>query len=87
MSVRLKNLRAAGPLYVPLTSGDSVRLSPQQSSEELPETEVLDNPKITRLVDQGDLVIVHTGGGSARRTRGHDTAKPGDQVESKRKTK
>ena len=86
MSVRLKNLRAAGPLYVPLTSGHSVRLSPQQSSEELPEIEVRDNPKITRLVDQGDLAIVHTGG-SARRTRGQDAAKPVDQVESKRKTK
>jgi hypothetical protein len=87
VSVRLKNLRTTGPLYVPLTSGHSARLSPQLSSQELPEIEVRDNPKIARLVDQGDLAIVHTGGRSARQTRSHDTAKPAAEVESKRKPK
>ena len=86
MSVRLKNLRASGPLHVPLTSGESVRVSPQQSSEEIPESEVLNNPKITRLVDEGVLEIVPTAGGGTRRTRGRSTAKPADSVEGEPET-
>lgn len=76
MSVRLRNLRTSAPLHVPLTSGESVRVSPQQSSPDIDEAEVLNNPKVTRLIEQGDLEIVRPGGGT-RRTVG----------EAKRKTK
>ena len=83
MSIRLRNLRSSAPLQVPLTSGESVRVSPQQSSEELPESEVLNNPKITRLVDQGDLEIVYPDAVAARRTRSRGSAKPSESPEEK----
>ena len=86
MSVHLRNLRASSPLHVPLTSGESVRLSPEQSSPEIPEAEVLNNPKVTRLVEAGDLEIVQHGGGP-RRARAAGSAKPAEQPEEKRKTK
>jgi hypothetical protein len=68
VSVRLRNLRTSAPLHVPLTSGESVRVSPQQSSPEVDESEVLNNPKVARLVEQGDLEIVRPAGGGRRTT-------------------
>jgi hypothetical protein len=45
-----------------------VRVSPQQSSPEVDESEVLNNPKVARLVEQGDLEIVRPAGGGRRTT-------------------
>ncbi|MGE5697841.1 MAG: hypothetical protein ACM4D3_22145 [Candidatus Sericytochromatia bacterium] len=69
MSVRLRNLRTSAPLHVPLTSGESLRVSPRESSPDVDESEVLNNPKVTRLVEQGELEIVRPSGGT-RRTAG-----------------
>ena len=53
MAVRIRNLAGAGPLYVRLTSGRSVRLSPGGASEELEDVELAGNAKIDRLRERG----------------------------------
>ncbi|MEV8509058.1 hypothetical protein AB0368_30070 [Actinoplanes sp. NPDC051475] len=53
MAVRIRNLAVAGPLYVRLTSGRSVRLSPGGATEELEDVEIAGNAKIDRLRESG----------------------------------
>lgn len=79
MTVRLKNLRHSGPLHVPLSSGKFLRLSPQQVASDIADSDVADNPKLTRLVAEGALLIEPSGGAAPRR-RGksdNDTRKSG----------
>jgi len=52
MAVKIKNLVLSAPLSVPLSSGRTVRLSPGQVSEELPDVEVQDNAKVDKLLRQ-----------------------------------
>jgi len=49
MAVTITNLRASGPVLVPLTTGGTVRLSPGQQSEPLPDVAVADNAKVDKL--------------------------------------
>ncbi len=48
MPVTIRNLTSR-PMLVPLNSGETLRLSPRQTSQELAEAEVNDNLKINRL--------------------------------------
>jgi hypothetical protein len=59
MPVTITNLQPSGPLHVPLTSGRTLRLSPGQSSEAIPDVEVENNDQVDRLVG-GGLVEVAT---------------------------
>ena len=52
MAVKIKNLVLSAPVSVPLSSGRTVRLSPGQVSEELPDVEVQDNAKVDKLLRQ-----------------------------------
>lgn len=49
MAVRIRNLAMSGPVLVPLASGATVRLSPGQTSDEMPDVEVVDNAKVDKL--------------------------------------
>jgi hypothetical protein len=53
MPVTLTNLQRRGPLLVPLASGTTLRLSPGQTSAELPDVDVQHNPMIDKLRRQG----------------------------------
>ena len=57
MAVRVTSLLISRPIVVPLGSGSSLRLSPGQTSDEIPDVEVQDNPKIERLKDQGVIAV------------------------------
>jgi hypothetical protein len=53
MGVRLRNLQTSRPVIVPLNTGASLRLSPGQVSDELPDVAVADSPKVDKLLAQG----------------------------------
>ncbi len=53
MALRIRSLRTAGPILVPLNSGRTVRLSPGQDSDELPDTEVAGNAAVDKLRRRG----------------------------------
>jgi len=53
MAVRIRSLVMWGPIQVPLSSGPSVRLSPLQLSDDLPDVEVVNNAKVDKLRQQG----------------------------------
>jgi hypothetical protein len=57
MAVRVRSLLTSRPIIVPLGSGSSLRLSPGQTSDEIPDVEVQNNPKIEKLKDQGVIVV------------------------------
>jgi hypothetical protein len=59
MPVKITNLAISGPVLVPLSSGRTVRLSPGQVSDEMPDVEVVDNAKVDKLRRQG-LIDVET---------------------------
>jgi hypothetical protein len=60
MAVKIRNLTTSGPILVPLSSGTTVRLSPGQSSGEMPDVEVTDNAKVDKLRRQGLIDIEPT---------------------------
>lgn len=49
MAVRIRSLLVSGPLVVPLSGGGSARLSPGEATDELPDVEVMNNPKVDKL--------------------------------------
>jgi len=64
MAVRIRSLVTTGPVLVPLATGTTVRLSPGQASDELPDVEVADNAKVDKLRQRG-VIDVETADGSA----------------------
>jgi hypothetical protein len=61
MPVKIKNLLTSRPLWIPLTTGATVRISPGQVSAELSDVEVANNTKVDKLSEQGMIEIVATG--------------------------
>ncbi|MFD1214349.1 hypothetical protein ACFQ36_20165 [Arthrobacter sp. GCM10027362] len=71
MPVRIKSLLSSGPLWVPLTSGATLRLSPGQLSPAVADVEVQDNQAVDSLVGRGIidvLTVPQAAGGRAKRT-------------------
>ncbi|MCI9870555.1 hypothetical protein [Arthrobacter humicola] len=69
MSIRIRSLQSAGPLWVPLTGGTSLRLAPGQVSQEFAEVEVQDNQAVDSLVSRGIIEVV----AGARAAGGRDS--------------
>ncbi|SCL34913.1 hypothetical protein GA0070624_5117 [Micromonospora rhizosphaerae] len=80
MAVRIRSLAVAGPLYVPLTSGRSVRLSPGGSTGDLDDVEIAGNAKVDRLRERG-LIDVEQISEDQPRERPEE-----DQAEAKKQT-
>jgi hypothetical protein len=57
MAITIKSLLTSGPVWVPLTTGGSVRLSPGESSSELPDVAVTDNAKVDKLRELGVIGV------------------------------
>lgn len=56
MLVRLENL-SAYPVLLLLSSGETVRLSPGETSPDLPDVEVKASPKVDKLAARGVLAV------------------------------
>jgi hypothetical protein len=65
MAVRIRSLLVSGPIVVPLNTGQSVRLSAGQASDELPDVEVAGNAKVDKLRRQGAIDVEPVGAESA----------------------
>jgi hypothetical protein len=78
MPVTIRSLVHSRPLVVPLTTGTALRLSPGQSSGELPDIEVQDNPKIDKLSGLGLIEVAVTG--EAAEAKPDPDEKPRKQV-------
>jgi len=59
MAVRIRSLLVSGPIPVPLSTGRTVRLSPGQESDEVPDVEVAGSDKVEKLRRRG-LIDVET---------------------------
>lgn len=74
MPFTLTSKQTSGPLVLILPSGATVRLAPGETSPELPDVEVLDNPKLARLRQLGVLEVAQVeakaGARSARKAKG-----------------
>lgn len=57
MAVSIRSLVTSGPVLVPLSSGTTVRLSPGQVSDDLPDVEVANNAKVDKLQRQGMIDV------------------------------
>jgi hypothetical protein len=57
MAIRIKSLLVSGPVVIPLNSGATVRLSPGQTSDELPDVEVTDSQKVAKLTGRGVIAV------------------------------
>jgi hypothetical protein len=60
MTVTIKNLLTSGPVAIPLTTGQWLRLSPGEESPELPDLEATANAKVDKLRSQRVIEIVQT---------------------------
>ncbi|GAA2623948.1 hypothetical protein [Paractinoplanes durhamensis] len=80
MPVTITNLQSAGPLHVPLASGRTLRLSPGQTSAEIPDVEVDDNDAVERLRNGGlvEVAEVRKSAPAARGGRAARGRKAGD---------
>jgi hypothetical protein len=78
MGIKIKSLLASGPVVVPLNTGATVRLSPGQATQELPDVEVADNAKVEKLRRLG-LIDVETIGRKAAATAGDTDESDGGQ--------
>jgi|1185.fasta_scaffold93768_2 hypothetical protein len=78
MPVTFTNLQPRRHLLVPLASGATLRLSPGQSSDEVPDVEIQDSPKIDKLRRQGVLDVAVT----ADTTDGEQAGKAAGKGES-----
>jgi hypothetical protein len=58
MPVTIASLVASGPVLVPLSTGTTVRLSPGEVSDELPDVEVANNAKVEKLRRQGLIAVL-----------------------------
>jgi hypothetical protein len=77
MPVTITNLQSSGPLYVRLTSGRTLRLSPGQRSEAIADVEVQDNDQVGRLMGGGLVEVAHDPDARARSggTRGRTSTR------------
>ena len=69
MAVRIRSLVTSGPVLVPLSSGTTLRLSPGQVSDDLPDVEVANNAKVGKLQRQGMIDVA-----TAKEVRGRRRA-------------
>jgi len=60
MTVTIRNLLVSGPVAIPLTTGQWLRLFPGEESPELPDIEATGNAKIDKLRRQRVIEIVGT---------------------------
>jgi hypothetical protein len=67
MAVRIRSLVTFGPVLVPLSSGTTLRLSPGQVSDDLPDVEVANNAKVGKLQRQGMIDVATAKEARARR--------------------
>ena len=63
MTVRITSLVSSGPLWIPLASGEQLRLAPGQTSGDQPDVEVQDNSSVASLVSRGLIDVVTVVGG------------------------
>jgi len=70
MPYTLTSTQPSGPVHVSLTSGATVRLGPGETSAELPDVEVQDNPTVQKLRDRGVLEVRAVEQQSGTRPRG-----------------
>jgi hypothetical protein len=90
MPVRLENLTDR-PVLLTLSTGDTLRLSPWETSESLEELEVQASPKVEKLVARG-VITVHEPRKRAAAAKKSETAKAsqagkGSAEEKKQSTK
>src|ERR1700686_2718386 len=86
MAVRIRSLVTSGPVLVPLSTGASVRLSPGQISDEMPDVEVANNAKVDKLRRQRLMDIapgVEPAAEPAAESNGESVAEPDAQGDSK----
>jgi hypothetical protein len=57
MAIKIRSLLASGPVWVPLTTGGSVRLSPGQTSAELPDVAMAGNAQADKLRQLGVIDV------------------------------
>jgi hypothetical protein len=57
MAITIRSLLTSGPVWVPLTTGSSVRLSPGQTSGELPDVVMAGNAQADRLRELGVIDV------------------------------
>jgi hypothetical protein len=69
MPITLTNLLTSGPLLVPLATGGTVRLSPRQTSAELPDVDATNNPTLDKLVQRGMVEVRRTKPAAARTSK------------------
>lgn len=74
MPVTFVNRSASSPLLIPLTNGQTLRLSPGGSSERLPDREAENNPKVDKLRRQGLLEVVTEPRPSSRKKDAPETS-------------
>ena len=73
MPVKIKNL-TTGPLWLSFNSGNTLRLSPGQTSGDIPDVEVTNNPKLEKMERQRLIDVHHTEDRAV--PAGHADAKP-----------
>ncbi|SRR6266704_1680188 len=67
MPVKIKSLLISRPIVVPLTTGATLRLSPGETSAELPDVEIKNNAKVDKLQAQGAIEIETASKATAKR--------------------
>ncbi len=87
MAVRIRSLGVEGPLYVPLTSGRSIRLSPGGSSTDLDDVEIAGNARVDRLRRRGLIVVEQISAGRPAAAPVEDAEAPVEEpAEAKKRT-
>jgi len=88
MTVTIKNLLVAGPVAIPLSTGEWLRLSPGEQSPELPDVEATANEKVDKLRRQRIIEVVETdsatGDSEVGAEEAADDATPAQTAKSKR---
>jgi hypothetical protein len=79
MPVKITSLLTSRPIIVPLTSGTAVRLSPGQTSEELGDVEVENNPKVDKLQQQRVIAVENVEGGGSESSEG-EVSEPAEAI-------
>jgi hypothetical protein len=78
MAVRIRSLLVSGPLLVPLSSGGTLRLSPGQVTDELPDVEVANNAKVDLLRAQR-LIDVEESSTTGKSSTDDEDGEPDDE--------
>lgn len=74
MPVTFVNRSTSHPLLIPLTNGQTLRLSPGGSSGRLPDREAENNPKVDKLRRQGLLDVLTEPRPSSRKKEAPETS-------------